>query len=127
MVSFTYFTFALALVASSFAAPAPGVLEKRITHNGRGTFFNVGLGACGKVNKNTDLIVAIASSRFKFVEVVNKKTGLHAFGLVRDSCPGCKDGDLDMSPALFKAVGASLEQGVIDIEWHFMKKGFRPF
>ena len=42
---------------------------------------------------------------------------------------GCSDplAPIDMSPALFKAVGASLEQGVIDIQWHFMKKGFRPF
>ncbi|KAI1793057.1 hypothetical protein LXA43DRAFT_1092972 [Ganoderma leucocontextum] len=42
------------------------MLEKRVTHSGRGTFFEVGLGACGKVNKDSDHwhIVAISSSIF---------------------------------------------------------------
>ncbi|KAI0756403.1 RlpA-like double-psi beta-barrel-protein domain-containing protein-containing protein [Daedaleopsis nitida] len=137
MAPFTYCALALAFVGSAFAAPAPlsGLLEKRVDHSGRGTFFNVGLGACGKVNKDSDHIVAIASTRFQaakggscdqFVQITNKKNGKKAFGLVRDSCPGCSDGDLDMSPSLFQALGASLDQGVMDIVWHFEPKGFRP-
>ncbi|RDX46766.1 hypothetical protein OH76DRAFT_1406610 [Lentinus brumalis] len=136
MAPVTYLTLALAFVGSALAAPtpvAPELLQKRVTHSGRGTFFEVGLGACGKFNVDSDLIVAIASSRFgggdnceQFVEIVNKKNGKHAFGLVRDSCPGCGSGDLDMSLSLFKALGASLDEGVISIDWHFKERGFKP-
>ena len=86
MAPFTYFALVIALVGSALAAPTPAssetLLEKRITHSGRvrllplvglprysqvatqGTFFEVGLGACGKVNKDSDHIVAISSSIF---------------------------------------------------------------
>ncbi|EJF67321.1 hypothetical protein DICSQDRAFT_76945 [Dichomitus squalens LYAD-421 SS1] len=137
MAPFTYLTLVLALVSSALAAPTPAssetLLEKRITHSGRGTFFEVGLGACGKVNKDSDHIVAISSSIFgsggnceQFMQIKNNKNGKTAFGLVRDECPGCGAGDIDMSPSLFRALGASLDEGVLDVSWHFEKKGFKP-
>ncbi|KAH9853708.1 RlpA-like double-psi beta-barrel-protein domain-containing protein-containing protein [Lenzites betulinus] len=138
MTPFTYITLALALVGSVIAAPAPvtpetATLAKRITHSGRGTFFNVGLGACGKHNVDSDHIVAISSSIFgsggnceQFMEITNTKNGKKAFGLVRDSCPGCGPGDVDMSPSLFQALGATLDEGVVSVSWHFEKKGFKP-
>ncbi|KAI0370227.1 hypothetical protein BV20DRAFT_966852 [Pilatotrama ljubarskyi] len=138
MSPFTYVVLALAVISSVIAVPAPVVpeasnLEKRITHSGRGTFFNVGLGACGKHNVNSDHIVAISSSIFgsggnceQFMEIKNTKNGKTAFGLVRDSCPGCGPADIDMSPSLFQALGASLEEGVIKVSWHFKPKGFHP-
>ena len=78
----------IATVGSAVAALTPVhevALEKRVTHTGRvssarshyilnglllthtlqGTFFHVGLGACGKINKDSDHIVAISSSRFR--------------------------------------------------------------
>ncbi|KAH9939233.1 RlpA-like double-psi beta-barrel-protein domain-containing protein-containing protein [Epithele typhae] len=136
MVAFnTYFALALALVGSVVAAPTAvpeAALEKRVTHTGRGTFFNVGLGACGKTNVDSDHIVAIPSSRFangdhceQFVQITNTKTKKTALALVRDSCPGCGGGDLDMSPSLFQALGATLDQGVMTVSWHFMNKSFR--
>ena len=122
--------------------------------------FNVGLGACGKVNKDSEHIVAISSVRFnnarggnhvtgglthnsQFVQITNKKNGKKAFGLVCDSCPGCADGDLGNvvhqcclvltriphgtgRHELFQALGAPLSQGVVNIEWHFEPKGFKP-
>ncbi|KAH9894316.1 RlpA-like double-psi beta-barrel-protein domain-containing protein-containing protein [Cubamyces lactineus] len=137
MTPLTYLAFALALISSVIAAPAPVApeanLEKRITHSGRGTFFNVGLGACGKHNVNSDHIVAISSSIFgsggnceQFMEITNTANGKTAFGLVRDACPGCGAGDIDMSPSLFQSLGASLDQGVIKVSWHFKPKGFHP-
>ncbi|KAM5535891.1 hypothetical protein V8D89_010509 [Ganoderma adspersum] len=136
MALFAYLAFVLALVSATLAAPvlsSPETLEKRVTHSGRGTFFEVGLGACGKVNKDSDHIVAISSSIFgsggncdQFMEIKNTKNGKTAFGLVRDSCPGCGSGDTDMSPSLFQSLGATLEQGVVSVQWHFMKKGFKP-
>ena len=80
------------------------------------------------------------------MEIKNQKNGKTAFGLVRDSCPGCGDGDigriacdtisatkthtwllaLDMSPSLFQALGATLDDGVVKVDWHFKPKGFHP-
>ncbi|KIJ17906.1 hypothetical protein PAXINDRAFT_130423 [Paxillus involutus ATCC 200175] len=47
----------------ALAAPLPDAqsLDKRITHVGIGTWFNVGEGACGDWNVNTDPIVAISA------------------------------------------------------------------
>ncbi|KAI0637859.1 RlpA-like double-psi beta-barrel-protein domain-containing protein-containing protein [Trametes polyzona] len=136
MSPFTYVVLALAAVRSVVAAPTSGTpqpLEKRVTHTGRGTFFHVGLGACGKNNVDSDHIVAISSAIFgkggnceQFIQIKNKKTGKTAFGLVRDECPGCGAGDIDMSPSLFQALGASLDQGVQEVSWSFKPKGFHP-
>ncbi|KAI0650076.1 RlpA-like double-psi beta-barrel-protein domain-containing protein-containing protein [Trametes meyenii] len=138
MSPFTYAVLILAALSSVIAAPAPlpdaaTSLEKRVTHSGRGTFFHVGLGACGKNNVDSDHIVAISSDIFgkggnceQFMDITNAKTGKKAFGLVRDECPGCGAGDIDMSPSLFQALGASLDEGVVKVSWHFEKKGFKP-
>lgn len=85
MTPLTYVALALAALSSVVAAPTGASevasLEKRVTHSGRvcrspsipveicltisqGTFFNVGLGACGKNNVNSDHIVAISSAIF---------------------------------------------------------------
>ncbi|RDB15327.1 hypothetical protein Hypma_004772 [Hypsizygus marmoreus] len=139
--------FLFALFASVFVAFASPVLvpsdnanvtlvdlEKRITHVGRGTWFNVGLGNCGKVNKDSDAIVAIAKSRYnangggncdQWVEIVNTKNGKKAYGKTRDSCQSCKPEDLDLSPSLFKKLDA-LSVGQLKISWHFMAKGWSP-
>jgi len=109
-------------------------LEKRITHTGRGTWFNVGLGNCGKRNKDSDLIVAISKSLYdrnrgsncgQYVKITNKANGKVAYGATEDSCPSCGEGDLDLSPALFKKL-ASLDQGVIQISWNFKTQGWKP-
>ncbi|KAL7282155.1 hypothetical protein PYCCODRAFT_1373750 [Trametes coccinea BRFM310] len=138
MSPFTYVVLALAVISSAIAAPAPVAppvanLERRITHSGRGTFFHVGLGACGKHNVDSDHIVAISSKIFgsggnceQFMEITNDENGKTAFALVRDECPGCGAGDIDMSPSLFQALGASLDEGVIKVSWHFKPKGFHP-
>ena len=123
---------------SVFASPVPTGetqdIEKRLTRSGRGTYFHVGLGNCGKWNKDSDAIVAIPKSLYdknggsncdQWVKIKDNKTGKVAYGKTRDSCPGCKSGDLDMSPSLFKKF-ASLDKGVINVSWNFMNKGFKP-
>ena len=89
---------------------------------------------------------ARALTGVQFMEIKNTKNGKTAFGLVRDSCPGCGSGDIgrspisfqfklgryrlftskDMSPSLFQSLGATLDQGIVSVQWHFMKKGFKP-
>ncbi|KAN0090815.1 RlpA-like double-psi beta-barrel-containing domain containing protein [Tylopilus felleus] len=103
------------------------------TFTGEGTWFDVGLGACGFNNVNTDLIVALPTSQYgtgqycnQYVTITNTQTSKTAFARVRDKCPGCQTGHLDMSPGLFEALGAQLSQGVIPISWGFEPARFQP-
>ncbi|KAH7926484.1 hypothetical protein BV22DRAFT_1009043 [Leucogyrophana mollusca] len=110
----------------------PSVLAKRVTHTGRGTWFNVGLGACGETNVNSDPIVAISSAIYgsggncgQWVHVTNTANGKSAYGMTRDECPSCSSGSLDMSPGLFEQIG-DLDTGVLEISWNFMSKDWSP-
>ncbi|KAF8073422.1 RlpA-like double-psi beta-barrel-protein domain-containing protein-containing protein [Lyophyllum atratum] len=137
------FLFALfASIAVTIASPLPETytnattvdLEKRVTHVGRGTWFHVGLGNCGKRNVDSDPIVAISKKRYdanggancdQWVEIVNTKNGKKAYGKTRDSCESCSTEDLDMSPSLFSKLD-NPSVGVLKISWHFMAKGWSP-
>ncbi|KAH7913975.1 RlpA-like double-psi beta-barrel-protein domain-containing protein-containing protein [Hygrophoropsis aurantiaca] len=107
-------------------------LAKRVTHTGRGTWFDVGLGACGENNVNSDSIVAISSAIYgnggncgQYVHVTNTANGKSAYGMTRDECPSCSSGSLDMSPGLFEQIG-DLGTGVLEISWNFMSKEWSP-
>ncbi|KAK0629354.1 RlpA-like double-psi beta-barrel-protein domain-containing protein-containing protein, partial [Bombardia bombarda] len=79
---------------------------------------NVGLGACGQTNKDSDFIAAVGASRFdqntpngnpnkntlcgKKIKISYK--GKSTTVTVRDRCPGCGYNDLDLSPAAFRAL-----------------------
>ncbi|RDB24397.1 hypothetical protein Hypma_008373 [Hypsizygus marmoreus] len=142
--------FLITVFASAFVAvslPAAGVSDSanitlvdvetraaQVTHVGRGTWFNVGLGNCGYIDKDSDPIVAIAKSRYdaanggncnQWVEIVDTKNGKKAYGKTRDSCPGCGSEDLDLSPSLFTKF-EPLSVGVLEISWHFKEKGWSP-
>ncbi|KAK7690385.1 hypothetical protein QCA50_007043 [Cerrena zonata] len=101
-------------------------LDKRAsTHTGRGTWFNVGLGACGYTDEDSDSIVALSTNIYdsgshcnKWLTIKNKANGKTAKGQVRDACPGCSSNDIDMSPTLFKKLG-SLDTGVLTVEWSY--------
>ncbi|THU82908.1 hypothetical protein K435DRAFT_807919 [Dendrothele bispora CBS 962.96] len=127
----------LVLVASALAAPAPSnetsTLEKRIDHFGDATFFEVGLGNCGVVSKDSDKIVAIpkelydrnnGGNCFQWVKITDQRNGNVHFGQTFDSCPGCGDG-LDLSPSLFQEF-ADLGVGRFPIKWNFEPFGFVP-
>ncbi|KAH8093159.1 RlpA-like double-psi beta-barrel-protein domain-containing protein-containing protein [Cristinia sonorae] len=137
---FSLYAFVLCfLFALCGASPVPvngtvNVLEKRITHTGRGTWFNVGLGNCGQWNSNSDPIVAISKSLYdqnggsncgQWLTITNTANGKTANGYVRDSCPSCGYNDIDLSPSLFQKLG-SLDTGVLKVSWHFQAKGWKP-
>ncbi|KAG6816579.1 hypothetical protein H0H87_004879 [Tephrocybe sp. NHM501043] len=110
--------------AFTLAAPAPG-LEKW-GFSGKATYFEVGLGSCGQTNVNSDYIVALSPSTYaggsrcgKQVKITDKATGTHAVATVRDTCPGCSAGDLDMSPSLFSHF-ENLDKGTFQVEWEFL-------
>ncbi|TBU27142.1 RlpA-like double-psi beta-barrel-protein domain-containing protein-containing protein [Dichomitus squalens] len=127
MSPFTAIAFFLALSATAFAAPTSegtASVAKR-SRTGRGTWFDVGLGACGETNVNSDKIIAISADIYgnggycnKGVTITNTANGKTATAIVRDECPGCGANDIDMSPSLFQELG-SLDTGVLTVSWDF--------
>ncbi|CDO68250.1 Distantly related to plant expansins [Trametes cinnabarina] len=123
----TVLFFLFALLFTTFASPVSiedATLDKR-SRTGRGTWFDVGLGACGKTNKNSDKIIAISSDIYgnggycdKKVKIKNTANGKTATAIVRDECPSCGANDIDMSPSLFEELG-SLDTGVLKVTWDF--------
>ncbi|KDQ55129.1 hypothetical protein JAAARDRAFT_181136 [Jaapia argillacea MUCL 33604] len=100
-------------------------IEKRTSYTGQGTWYEVGMGACGKRNKNSDFVVALDAGLYgngqhceKTMTITDTQTGKVTTAAIVDKCPGCGHGSLDMSPSLFEHF-ASLNQGVIKIKWSF--------
>ncbi|TFY71068.1 hypothetical protein EVG20_g1925 [Dentipellis fragilis] len=125
----------LFLLGATVAAPLPSVeLDKRTTHSGRATWFTPGLGNCGYTDNESDPVIAVSKSFYdqngggncnQWIQIKNTANGKTAYGHVRDSCPGCGEYDLDLSPSVFKQLG-SLDTGVLPISWHFEAKGWSP-
>ncbi|WRT66739.1 uncharacterized protein IL334_003702 [Kwoniella shivajii] len=125
--------FTALLVASAVvAAPIETEMEKRVNHNGQATYFEVGLGACGWWNQNSDYIVALNSEIFERnggsncgqgITLTNTDNGKTIKVSVADECPTCDGGSLDLSPSAFAALtDGNMDQGVFPISWHFNKK-----
>jgi hypothetical protein len=122
--------FALCLFVTLFTVHASPMHGSAGTHtlskrgrSGKATYFHVGLGACGKRNKDSDVILALSHKVWskgkhcgKAVTIKNTKTGHTVKGVVADMCPSCKEGDLDLSPAAFKKIG-KLNDGVLKVSW----------
>ncbi|RHZ82889.1 hypothetical protein Glove_103g76 [Diversispora epigaea] len=108
-------------------------LSKRDLFYGDITFYNLGLGACGTVNSDSELACAIPGSQFDqftpngnpnmnakcgtFVKVTrgNKSVVVK----VVDRCAGCKFGDIDLSPAAFNQL-ADPAEGRVQGCWEFI-------
>ncbi|KZT10252.1 uncharacterized protein LAESUDRAFT_734785 [Laetiporus sulphureus 93-53] len=119
--------------ASPIAANATEVLDKRVTHDGKATWYNVGLGACGYTDTDNKPIVAISHLIYgsggncnQWIAITNKANGVTKYGQTRDECMGCGQSDIDLSPSLFESLGADLGKGVLQVEWHFENKAWSP-
>jgi expansin (peptidoglycan-binding protein) len=119
--STSFTTIAVAALAA-FATASP---VKR-GFGGRGTFYAVGLGACGNVNTDAESVVALNAAQYgsgypgpecgKQIQITaNGKTET---ATIVDLCPGCGHGDLDLSPSLFEKF-AHPDVGVLSIDWEF--------
>lgn len=89
----------------------------------RFTFYDAGLGACGKVNSNRDFIVAMNSAQFAggahcFQTITITVNGKSTSAQVTDECPGCPFAGLDFSRGLFDFF-ASESAGVLQGSWTF--------
>ncbi|KAA1470599.1 hypothetical protein DENSPDRAFT_879826 [Dentipellis sp. KUC8613] len=98
-----------------------GPIEKR--NSGRGTYYAVGLGACGVTNNDNQAIVALNTADYAGGAHCGQTISITANGKthsaqVMDLCPGCAPGGIDMSPSLFESF-ASLDVGVLQVQWSF--------
>ncbi|KAG9104926.1 hypothetical protein FRC06_004993 [Ceratobasidium sp. 370] len=97
-------------------------LQKRF--GGRATYYQTGMGACGKYNNPSDKIVALNAPQFgggypgpncfKMITIC-KGDNCHP-AQIMDMCPGCDYGALDMSQSLFEQF-ANTDDGVFQMTW----------
>ncbi|KAI9266804.1 RlpA-like double-psi beta-barrel-protein domain-containing protein-containing protein, partial [Phascolomyces articulosus] len=90
---------------------------------GDGTYYAPGLGSCGEVDTDSDLVVAMNPYWMSNGEMCGKKikaTGPNGSVTVKvvDTCPGCAQNDLDFSEDAYDMIGDK-EQGRIPISWKF--------
>lgn len=103
------------------------------TSGSRWTFYDVGLGACGKNNSPGDFIVALNSAQFGggypgpncFKKITMQYNGKTTTATIMDECPGCPYGGLDLSKGLFGFFD-SLDKGVLTGNWWFAGDGPAP-
>ncbi|KAI0689120.1 RlpA-like double-psi beta-barrel-protein domain-containing protein-containing protein [Cytidiella melzeri] len=94
------------------------------------TFYETGLGACGKTNSDSDFIVALNSPQYGsgghcFDTITISYGGKSTQAQIVDECPGCPEGGLDLSPGLFSFF-ASEDAGVIYGSWNFGGAAQKP-
>lgn len=119
------------------AVPLPDTGTDGKTYSGDLTFYKPGLGACGEVHGEDDMVVAIAwelydeagksdgSSNPNDNPLCGRKIRISADGgrdsievTVVDRCEGCKPTDLDLSPGAFDKI-ANADDGRVDCEWQW--------
>ncbi|EFQ35933.1 SCP-like extracellular protein [Colletotrichum graminicola] len=91
------------------------------------TFFNPGLGACGRVDSDGSMIVALSHLKMGSQSNSNPLCGRQvrirgprgeAIVTVADKCMGCSIHDIDVSPAVFEKIAGSQGLGRVgNIEW----------
>ncbi|KAH7029619.1 riboflavin aldehyde-forming enzyme [Microdochium trichocladiopsis] len=96
------------------------------TYNGEATWYNPGLGACGKTHGANDLVAAVSAQLFTSSNpnndpVCGKKAKITRGNksvtvTVVDKCPECPKANIDLSPAAFKKLG-TLAEGRIKVKW----------
>ncbi|EAU88104.2 hypothetical protein CC1G_11527 [Coprinopsis cinerea okayama7 len=110
-------------------APGDVHLYKRFT-NSKWSFYDVGLGACGEWNVESDFIVALNAEQFGSgypgphcgKTITLRYNGKTAQAKIMDRCPGCPYGGLDLSRSLFRHF-AHEDLGIIYGSWDFGSGG----
>ncbi|CAO3592957.1 unnamed protein product [Absidia cylindrospora] len=97
------------------------------TFKGDGTYYNAGMGSCGKTNTDHDMIAALNAPQMGYAANPNNNPMCGKYAKVKgpkgtvrvkivDTCPPCKKGSLDLSPAAFIKI-ADLAAGRVPISW----------
>ncbi|KAG7449645.1 uncharacterized protein BT62DRAFT_928372 [Guyanagaster necrorhizus] len=110
------------------SAPIPSKGVQKRSTTGEATYFYLGVGNCGydDSGKDSEYIIALDSTTYgsgeycnTYVSITDTSTGVTEKGLVRDSCPSCGVGSIDMSTGLFTALDGSTDAGVFAMSWEF--------
>ncbi|TGJ86217.1 hypothetical protein E0Z10_g2512 [Xylaria hypoxylon] len=87
------------------------------------TYFNPGLGACGRTDNDGSPVVALNPADYangancgRWITI--QGNGHQTAAQVVDLCPGCASGAIDVSPAIFDDI-APLSVGRIRVNWFF--------
>ncbi|KAI7863045.1 RlpA-like double-psi beta-barrel-protein domain-containing protein-containing protein [Spinellus fusiger] len=118
-------------LASAAQLASAGAVEERGNIYGDATYYNpgVGLGSCGQLHQDSELIVAVNWQQManganpnknpkcgKYVNVWGPKGFVQV--KITDTCPGCAYGALDLSPAAFSHI-ADQAQGRVKVWWNW--------
>jgi len=138
-VSVALLSLALPFAANADSHAARGNHHRDVAHRARGdmqmhkrfdsarwSFYDVGLGACGKYNGASDFIVALNTPQYGggypgphcFQTITMTYNGKTTQATIMDQCPGCPYGGLDLSRGLFNFF-ASEDKGIIYGTWSF--------
>ncbi|MDJ0385317.1 hypothetical protein [Streptomyces sp. G-G2] len=108
--------------------PAPSTTAKLPPHDyhGKAAYYDVGRGACGKVSRPSDFVVALNSAMFgsgfpsptcgKKVKITYKGKSITA--TVLDESPGAAGQGLELSKGAFEALSPQSEDP-INVTWRF--------
>ncbi|KAJ9656205.1 hypothetical protein H2201_008617 [Coniosporium apollinis] len=137
-------TYVAPVAPVSSAAPAVSIapVEKAVaststssaSYTGELTWYETGLGSCGIVSGSTEPIVAISHVLYDATKIdgnpnhntiCGKKISIEYAGkshvaTVVDRCPGCKEGDLDLSNGFFNTVTNFGDGRVYGAKWSFI-------
>ncbi|CDH59901.1 riboflavin aldehyde-forming enzyme [Lichtheimia corymbifera JMRC:FSU:9682] len=112
------------------ALAAPIERRKSSQFSGDLTYYTPGLGSCGETNTAKDLIAALNAPQMANGDNPNKNPNCGKRARVKtkkgsvtvkivDTCPPCKSGDLDLSPAAFQRLG-DFDDGRIEGTWEWV-------
>ncbi|ORX96406.1 hypothetical protein K493DRAFT_314524 [Basidiobolus meristosporus CBS 931.73] len=108
-------------------------IYKRDGFSGEGTYYDPGLGSCEVTSSPNELIAALNVAQFGSYARPSNSPACSSCALVHgplgsvqvkivDMCPGCKHGDLDLSPAAFNRI-AKQADGRVQISWEYVSCG----
>ncbi|KAI0633429.1 RlpA-like double-psi beta-barrel-protein domain-containing protein-containing protein, partial [Trametes polyzona] len=85
---------------------------------------DVGYGACGAINQNTDYVVALSASQYSGGANCHRRVSIHYNGksvdaTVADLCAGCGSGSIDMSPVVFQQLAPLSVGRLHGVTWNF--------
>ncbi|KAF8880755.1 RlpA-like double-psi beta-barrel-protein domain-containing protein-containing protein [Infundibulicybe gibba] len=91
---------------------------------GQATWYRTGYGSCGGSNQDGDFIAALSTAEYNggahcWQRIMVEHEGRSVEVTIVDSCPGCGENGLDLSPAAFEALAPS-GAGRIDISWSYL-------
>ncbi|PON25726.1 hypothetical protein TGAM01_v205163 [Trichoderma gamsii] len=125
MVSITTVISALCLAITTSAAPTEQDTRAAAAFTGSVTYYEVGLGACGQTNSDSELVVAVSHSLYDREHPCGRNIRVHYEGKsvdvrVVDRCESCAEDDLDLSPTAFQQVIGPLSIGRATATWEWI-------